>query len=499
MKRYIFNRVLRSLVSIFLVTTLIYAIIFALVPRHKIFNQDSNYSKMAAKPDQKTDYENTVYENMGYIDYLNAKELQKGASESDSSVTVEVTDANKAIYEKYVKSLGNGWTLKQLPESKTFYATREIPLYERIFDFYSHLIQIDHPWKIKDKENPDLERYVRIENDPSIGWSVVGSGTKHKYLLYFNGSFPYIHQNFVTLNLGNSYPTYQGYSVLQVITQGQGKTESKEVTFPTGVTKNSSINIYSRTYKNPNSLDAQTIANFGKGDAYTATTNNYKDPSMLFSSSVVGLVGVILSYLIGIPLGVYMARFKDTWFDSLGTMGMTFMLAVPSIATIYVIRFLTGLIGWPDAFPTLGADDWRSYAGPALVLAVLGIPGLAVWVRRYLIDQQLSDYVRFARAKGLSEKEISNNHIFKNSMVPIVANIPGAIVGVIVGATLTEKIYAFPGMGKTLIDGIQASNNNMVVGLSFIFSALGILAVMLGDILMTVLDPRIKLATKGGK
>ena len=80
---------------------------------------------------------------------------------------------------------------------------------------------------MKDASNPNLKRYIRIENDPSIGWSVVGSGTKHKYLLYFNGPVPICTQNFVTLNLGNSYPTYSNTPVLQVITQGQGTTKKR--------------------------------------------------------------------------------------------------------------------------------------------------------------------------------------------------------------------------------------------------------------------------------
>ena len=111
---------------------------------------------------------------------------------------------------------------------------REIPVFERVISFYANLIQFDHPGWVKDASNPNLKRYIRIENDPSIGWSVVGSGTKHKYLLYFNGQFPYVHQNFVTLNLGNSYPTYSNTPVLQVITQGQGTTKKSEVNFPTG-------------------------------------------------------------------------------------------------------------------------------------------------------------------------------------------------------------------------------------------------------------------------
>ncbi len=68
----------------------------------------------------------------------------------------------------------------QFKESKEFYAVREVPVYERVLEFYANLIQIDHPNVIQDEENPNLKRYIRIENDPAIGWSVVGSGTRHK-------------------------------------------------------------------------------------------------------------------------------------------------------------------------------------------------------------------------------------------------------------------------------------------------------------------------------
>lgn len=81
----------------------------------------------------------------------------------------------------------------------------------------------------------------------------------------------------------------------------------------------------------------------------------------------------------------------------------------------------------------------------------------------------------------------------------MVNSIPLSIVGVIVGATFTESVFAFPGMGKMLIDSINVSNNNMVVALSFIFAGLSIAALLVGDLLMTLVDPRIKLDTKGGK
>ena len=494
MKKYIFMRILRSIVSIFLVTTLTYTIIYTMVPRRLIFKQDPNYNKIATTEDKKTNYENTVYERMGYIDYYDTKELQEKAKKENKSVTTEATDENKKIYEAYVEKLGKGWKLYQFKESKEFYAVREVPVYERVLEFYANLIQIDHPNVIQDEENPNLKRYIRIENDPAIGWSVVGSGTRHKYLLYFNGQFPFVHQNFVSLNLGNSYPTYANTPVLQVISQGQGQTKSSEVQFPTGK-KTSAVDIYSRTYKTPSKADSQDIAKYGKGDAYTATKNNYQNPSMIVSSSIIGLIGVALSYLIAVPLGSYMARLKNTWFDSISTGALTFMMSLPTIALVYIVRLAGSAIGLPDSFPILGAGDWRSYVLPSLILGLLSAPVTAVWIRRYMIDLQSQDFV----AKGLSEKEISNKHIFKNAMVPLVSSIPASIVGVIAGATLTETVFAFPGMGKMLIDSVKASNNSMVVGLVFIFTCLSIFALLVGDILMTMLDPRIKLTSKGGK
>ncbi|MBY5035430.1 ABC transporter permease [Streptococcus gallolyticus] len=500
MKKYIFNRILRSLVSLFLVTTLIYIIVYTMVPRKKIFEKDQTYVKMAADPYKKADYVNTVYEKMGYIDYMNSNELQTAAEKKYENVTSEPTEANKKIYKKYLTQLGKGWELHQFETNNKFYATREIPIYQRIAKFYGNLVQVDHTNKIKDKANPNLERYIRLEKDPSIGWALVGSGTEHKYLLYANGQFPFIHQNFITFDLGVSYPTYANIDVLEVLSQGQGKALLTDVTFPTGVTKKSSVNIYTRTYKSPGNADKQTIANFGEGDAYTATKTRYQDPSMLVNSSIIGIISVIITYVFGIPLGILMSRYKNKGFDTIMTAVLSFLMALPSVAFIYIFRFAFGkLFGLPDTFPILGAQDFRSYLLPALLLGLLGIPGMAVWIRRYFIDLQTSDYVRFARAKGLSESEISRGHIFRNAMVPVVISIPGSILGVIVGATFTESVFAFPGMGKMLIDSINNANNTMVVALTFIFAALSIFSLLLGDLLMTVVDPRIKLDAKGGK
>ena len=116
-----------------------------------------------------------------------------------------------------------------------------------------------------------------------------------------------------------------------------------------------------------------------------------------------------------------------------------------------------------------------------------------------MIDQSNADYVKFARAKGLSQNEIFRKHILRNAIIPIVNGIPSSIILCISGALITESAFAVPGMGKMLPDAIKQCNNNMVITLVFIFTSLSILSVLAGDLLMTVVDPRISLTEKGGE
>ena len=177
--------------------------IYTLVPRRNVFKDDINYGKLKGKPDELANYENTAFSKMGYIEYLSSKELIDTVSQDHEGLTGEPTAENKAILQEWADT--NGWELHQLPISKAFYTTKDIPLPTRVFRFYANMIQIDHPWKVNDPSNPDLERSLRFEKDETVGWALVGSGTQFKYQVYFNKQFPYIHQNIVHLNLGVSY------------------------------------------------------------------------------------------------------------------------------------------------------------------------------------------------------------------------------------------------------------------------------------------------------
>ena len=139
------------------------------------------------------------------------------------------------------------------------------------------------------------------------------------------------------------------------------------------------------------------------------------------------------------------------------------------------------------------------YILPIVSLSLPSIAGLMKWLRRYMIDQMNSDYVKFARSGGLSEGEIFAKHITKNAIIPIVHGIPGSFIVAFWGAIITERIYAVPGVGNILTVAINKNDNSVIVGLTLFYSVMSVISIILGDIFMALVDPRISFSTKGGR
>ena len=113
-----------------------------------------------------------------------------------------------------------------------------------------------------------------------------------------------------------------------------------------------------------------------------------------------------------------------------------------------------------------------------------------------MIDQMNSDYVKFARSGGLTESEIFSKHILKNAAIPIIHGIPGSILGSMTGAIITERVYVVPGAGNLLTTAINNYDNGVIVGVTLFYAMLSIISIILGDILMAAVDPRISYTTK---
>jgi oligopeptide transport system permease protein len=136
------------------------------------------------------------------------------------------------------------------------------------------------------------------------------------------------------------------------------------------------------------------------------------------------------------------------------------------------------------------------YILPVVSLALPSVANLMKWLRRYMIDQMNSDYVKFARSGGLSEGEIFSKHVLKNAIIPIVHGIPGSVLGAMTGAIITERVYVVPGAGNMLTTAINRYDNGVIVGLTLFYALLSVTAIIIGDVLMSVMDPRISFTSK---
>ena len=136
------------------------------------------------------------------------------------------------------------------------------------------------------------------------------------------------------------------------------------------------------------------------------------------------------------------------------------------------------------------------YILPIVSLALPSIANLMKWIRRYMIDQMNSDYVKFARSGGLTEGEIFTRHILKNAAIPIIQGIPAAVLGALTGAIITERVYVVPGIGNLLTEAINKYDNGVIVCGTLFYAILTVTSLILGDVLMAMVDPRISFSTK---
>lgn len=209
-----------------------------------------------------------------------------------------------------------------------------------------------------------------------------------------------------------------------------------------------------------------------------------------------GLAAMTCSIFLGIPLGILMALGKESILDKIGTGYIVFINAVPAaVYYLFLQLYVTGFFKIPMLF---SVDRPISWILPTISMSLGGITSYAMWMRRYMVDELNKDYVKLARAKGLKNRTIMVQHVLRNAFVPMAQYLPSAILFTIAGSIYIESLYSIPGMGGLLVDVIKRQDNTMVQALVLIYSSIGILGLFLGDLLMALLDPRIKLAKRGG-
>lgn len=212
-----------------------------------------------------------------------------------------------------------------------------------------------------------------------------------------------------------------------------------------------------------------------------------------------GLLAMSLALVLGLPLGIIMSRSSRTRLkigDRLGTVFVVLVQAIPSaVYYLFIQVYGTDLFGLPMRF---SQSDFRTWVLPITSLALGNIAYYAMWLRRYMVDESNRDYVKLARAKGLTNSQISVRHIFRNAFVPLIQYLPSSLLFTLMGSLYVESLYSIPGMGGLLVDVIKIQDNTMVQALVLIYAGISILGLLLGDLLMAAVDPRISFSKKEG-
>lgn len=251
------------------------------------------------------------------------------------------------------------------------------------------------------------------------------------------------------------------------------------------------------------------VTNAVQGDFGQSYTHKKPVASLIgdrgMNTLALSLVSVILVYIIAIPLGIIAGRYQDTFVDKTIVLYSFISFAIPAFVFYLIAVFIFGYrLMW---FPASGTVDvsldpgtWAYYWDkfyhlilPASAYAILGTTGIIQYLRTEIIDAKTMDYVKTARSKGIPMKKVYTRHIFRNSLLPIAAFLGFTITGLLGGSIFIETIFAYQGMGQLFIQSISSRDYSVITTLVMLYGFLALLGSLLSDIILSIVDPRIRI------
>jgi len=208
-------------------------------------------------------------------------------------------------------------------------------------------------------------------------------------------------------------------------------------------------------------------------------------------SAKIGGASIIVVMLLGIPMGVMSAVKKDMWQDRAIMFVSAIGITVPSfIAASAFIYVFSSRLGW---FPSYGLYSWKHMVGPVAALSGFSIAFVARLTRSSMIDVLQQDYIRTAKAKGLSNISVIYKHALKNALAPVVSYLAPMAATILTGSFVVERIFAISGMGKYFVESVTNRDYTVIMGATVFYAVLLVSFALLADIIHAFLDPRIKL------
>ncbi len=209
-------------------------------------------------------------------------------------------------------------------------------------------------------------------------------------------------------------------------------------------------------------------------------------------SGKLGFAASLFILLAGVPLGIISALKQNKWQDYVVTIMATVGVAVPAFVIGATLRYVfTNNLG---LLPATGLDTATAYIMPVLSLSGFSLAFISRLTRSSMLEVLRQDYIRTARAKGLSEFVVITKHALKNAILPVITYMGPMIAGVMTGSFVVERLFGIPGMGGFFVSSVQARDYTMIMGTVILYAWFYVVMILLVDILYVYFDPRIKLS-----
>ena len=219
------------------------------------------------------------------------------------------------------------------------------------------------------------------------------------------------------------------------------------------------------------------------------TVNDFIENGFPYSAKLGGIT-LIFVLLASIPMGIIAALKNGKWQDmllmALATIGVTIPSFVIATALIYVFSFK---LQWT---PVYGVDTWKGYILPVIAMGGYSVSFLARLMRSSLLDVMGQDYIRTARAKGISETRVIVKHALRNALIPVVTVLGPTVANLLTGSFVIEKIFAIPGMGGYFVNSVTQRDYTTIMGMTVFYAAFLIAMVFIVDLFYCLIDPRIR-------
>lgn len=213
-------------------------------------------------------------------------------------------------------------------------------------------------------------------------------------------------------------------------------------------------------------------------------------------SAKIGFFATIIIVVLGIPFGIISALKQNKSVDYIVMFLATLGVTIPNFVVATLILYIfSGILGW---LPSFGISSWLGYIGPVIALAGYSLSFVTRLTRSSMLEVLRQDYIRTARANGISEFKVMVKHAVKNALIPVITYIGPMIAAIMTGSFVVEKIFAIPGIGKYFVESIQNRDYTTIMGITVFYASFYVIMVVLVDIAYAFVDPRIKLV-KGKK